>query len=102
MKEMKFRVYSPEHSEAIQGMLFELGYGWVGSDKEAREIHEPFLFTESDGRILKTNLYPFFDADKSTETTLDDLYKMSKEEPIEEMTLEQVCKELGRTIKIVK
>jgi hypothetical protein len=43
MKAMKFRVYSEDHSKAIQTALFKEGYAWVKTDKTFRHTDAEYL-----------------------------------------------------------
>lgn len=77
---MKFKVHSPEHSEAIQKKLFELGYKWACSGKERYlGVNSNFLYTDTDAQITHgTDAEWFNNKSYYVETTLDDLYKAPK------------------------
>lgn len=76
MKAMKFRVHSPEHSEAIQERLFKLGYSWF-SGKNTQFQDKPFLYTKKNGYVLHDGALEVFLKEDAIQTTLDDLYKMT-------------------------
>ena len=78
MKDMKFRVHSPEHSEAIQEKLFELGYN-LGRNVLFLNTDSNFLFATKEGSIYYNNLEIGFEEEYYKETTLDDLYKLKAE-----------------------
>lgn len=82
MKELKFRVYSKEHSKAIQEVLFKLGYSWIGY-QDIKYTYGSYLYVESDGCIMHGQEKDFFNTDLSKESTLDELYKMLNEERFE-------------------
>lgn len=74
---MKFRVYNPEHSKAIQKRLFELGYKWgIKIEQEFWKPNVPFLFTDSHFKNTITwgDNGKDFETSENVETTLDDLY----------------------------
>ena len=75
-KNMKFRVESPEHSKAIQELLFELGYEWCSSGKEYLFFNEKFLFTHKSGQITYDKSTSVFKDNEGQERTLFDLQMM--------------------------
>lgn len=50
MQEMKIKINNPEHSEAVQRALFDLGYSWV-KGKVVQFVDLPFLYTYTDGKV---------------------------------------------------
>ena len=72
-KALKFRVHSPEHSEAIQRRLFELGaslfngYFPLYTDKQ-------YLYVQKGGYMNHGTDSVTFEASREKEATLDDLY----------------------------
>ena len=82
MENLKFRVHSPEHSEAIQKRLFELGYSWRHGGKEIENINQPFLLCDKSGYISYAYITQkgVYDRSISKEATLDYLYNI--EQPI--------------------
>jgi len=68
-KEMKFRVKDVEHSAKIQEHLFSLGYKWW-SGSTVQLTSSPYIFTEKDGRICKSDSGSTFDKDSSPEMHL--------------------------------
>lgn len=97
-KAMKFRVKSPEHSEAIQRRLFELGFSWVSDGStESGFQDETFLWTGLDGKLYFSKTWDRL-ADR-TETTLDDLYDAPK---VNELTVQDVERLTGlKNVKII-
>jgi len=80
MKDMQFKVHSPEHSKAIQERLFELGYEWGSCGKMIEKYPLDWgLYATNRGVILRVVHVPIRNY---PEATLDDLYKMEKEEPL--------------------
>jgi len=69
MKQMKIRIHSPEHSEQVQKVLFELGYEWI-SGKTFKNFEQPFLFTWLDGDITYSNSESHFENKKYPEYVL--------------------------------
>ena len=47
----KVKVKNKTESEAVQKVMFKLGYGWRADEKEIKYVDEPFLFFDSDGEI---------------------------------------------------
>jgi hypothetical protein len=96
MKDLKFRVKNPQHSEAIQKRLFELGYKW-----EARtslyHTEKPALFCYKKGIITYGSLEDICDH-PNTEATLDDLYspEFLNEDTSNEDSFKQAFPELCR------
>lgn len=99
LQNLKFRVYSEQHSKAIQERLFELNKEiiWVTGSRETSWYNEKYLFLENENllHICEDEIdYP-----KYTLCTLDDLYKMQAEpkQQSELMTkLESLQKELDK------
>ena len=79
-KAMKFRVDNPEHSKAIQEVLFELGYTWdILDNNNICYLKSPFLFAEAHGAIMHCSDeddLDFYLKDGNTETTLAELHEM--------------------------
>ena len=73
MKELKFRVHSPQHSEAIQKRLFELGYEWFYHKAICVYLDEKYLYLESN-EITYGTTESTYNQKTNTEATLDDLY----------------------------
>lgn len=78
MKNMKFKILSPEHSEAVQTELFRLGYRWLGehiSRKTPRYTDKTSLYTNGNvisyGRVIEG-----FSGHPNKETTLEELKLM--------------------------
>ena len=76
MENLKFRVHSPEHSEAIQKRLFELGYEWCVCGKTVNHTEAPLLTCYENGSIYKNSSYDGYDARPNKEATLDYLYSL--------------------------
>lgn len=76
MKAMKFKVRNPEHSEAIQKRLFELGYKWMDGSKTIQNKAGEYLYANADGGIAVGLYASCFRDDDNKETTLDELYEM--------------------------
>ena len=72
-KEMKFRVNSVEHGEAIQKRLFELGVRWLDG-KVIQLTKSPYLYVDKDGVLLHGVNYVPLQCSDYPEYTLDDLY----------------------------
>jgi hypothetical protein len=51
---LRFEINNPEHSEAIQERLFDLGYSWQGQSEFAH-TDSPYLFCYIDGNIYYSN-----------------------------------------------
>ena len=100
MKDLKFRVKSPQHSEAIQKRLFELGYEWHARGKVVIRDEEPFLFTYEDGAITFSNNGDVFMKHSATEATLDDLYspEFLNEDTSNEDSFKQAFPELVKCV----
>ena len=77
MKDMKFKVHSPEHSKAIQERLFELGYEWSSGLLVCKNTNRGDLCVTTNGTIHYNPEHT-----EGKWDTLDDLYKMEKEEVI--------------------
>jgi len=77
---LKFRVHNEQHSEAIQKRLFEMGYGWSMMDtKEIGYTNMPYIYVENCIVCGRKGRNEYFEEHKGKESTLDDLYKMSKQ-----------------------
>lgn len=74
MKNLKFKVYSPDHSEAIQKRLFELGYRWGSDGCIVSCTDRFFLYADSEGYITHCNDDYEFEIHKNKEVTINDLY----------------------------
>lgn len=73
---MKFRVNSHEHSEAIQKRLFEMGFKWYNYEKcECIKLDSKYLFADyEDMRITHIqNDEGYYLRHGYTETTLEDI-----------------------------
>jgi hypothetical protein len=86
MKNLKFKVQSPEHSAAIQKRLFELGYEWGISGKEVSYQNEPYIYCYQSKSIQYGDVKKDFNSKSSQLATLDDLYKDDREQ----LTVEEV------------
>jgi hypothetical protein len=86
MKNLKFKVHSPEHSEAIQKRLFELGYGWYLSGKVLKNKDVSYLFCDIEKNITYSTTEKYFNSHDNQLATLDDLYKDDREQ----LTVEEV------------
>jgi hypothetical protein len=75
-KDIKIEVHSPEHSEAIQKRLFELGIHWIDGSTEIDHPNDPYLYVEN-GYMTCGILDCVFMENKGTQVTLDDLYNPS-------------------------
>lgn len=78
MKDMKFRVHSPEHSKAIQEKLFELGYEWAMTGYKINSSNMGFVYAR-EGVMIHGNGSEAYINSPLPETTLDDLYKLKAE-----------------------
>lgn len=56
MKAYKFKVASPEQSERLQKVLFEMGYSWTRGSKEPRNTEFPHIFADANGSIKWTGI----------------------------------------------
>ena len=76
MKNLKFKVHSPEHSKAIQKRLFELGYGWTGCGGEVLHTHSRSVFTYANKKNITAGYSDIVDSSThpNIKATLDDLY----------------------------
>lgn len=50
--DMKFRVYSQQHSAVVQQHLFEHGYRWASGDQTVHTLDHLGLFVDSDTRTI--------------------------------------------------
>ncbi|AFM54764.1 hypothetical protein P12024L_44 [Nonlabens phage P12024L] len=80
MKNLKFRVHSPEHSEAIQKRLFELGYQWRFGGKHIKNREAMFLFCNHRKIITMADDEVYFFDNENQLATLEDLYKDDREQ----------------------
>jgi len=78
MKNMKFKIESPEHSEAIQKELFRLGYFWRHSSTKIINLMSSYIITKG-GRIFWSDSSYVYNSINSTETTLEELKLMQNE-----------------------
>jgi len=70
-KNMKFRVFSSEHSKEIQEALFEMGYVWSGESKPKLDsTNFSFLYTK-DSRIKYGMSLDSFEKDIREEYTIE-------------------------------
>ena len=76
MRDMKFRVHSPEHSKAIQEQLFKLGFSWL-QGQELMYLDGDQLFANSNDLGYASDS-EFYNNSTHKETTLDDLYKLNQ------------------------
>ena len=69
MKNLKFRVKSPKHSEVLQKMLFGLGYEWAPYGKKVKHTEGEFLFTNHEGLMtfMPINCEKYFKNHKNQE-----------------------------------
>jgi hypothetical protein len=86
MKNLKFKVHSPEHSAAIQKRLFELGYRWSVNKKNIIHTEYPYLLCYRNGAITFSYTKSTFESKSNQLATLDDLYKDDREQ----LTVEEV------------
>lgn len=70
------KIYSEEHSKAVQEVLFKLGYTWSARSTEFVDTEGLSIITTDNGRIY----YGGDDEEKSYDKiNIDDLYKMLSE-----------------------
>jgi len=55
MENMKFRIDSPAQSEALQSVLFSLGYVWTDGDKQTAETNAKHIFAYADNMTFAHN-----------------------------------------------
>lgn len=72
MQNYKIKV-TPETSEEVQKLFFELGYNWHYEGTEVIYKDKAYLFAETDGSIGFDNREGFFNSDKNQEITLPQL-----------------------------
>ena len=93
-QDMKFRVFSPEHSVAIQKRLFELGFRWWSGREGLRtdnDITALYTFHGSDMSLsYEYSDHSYFHDHNGRLTTLDDLYNPE--------LLKESCE--GKTVEI--
>ena len=94
---LKFRTKSPEHSEAIQKRLFDLGYSWAYRVQKESWVEAKYIYANSDSVIRCNESKPYFDKHENKESTLDELYELKKDSTMEIVTDEP---ESGQFIKI--
>ena len=104
MKAMKFRVHSPQHSEAIQRKLFDLGYKWPVLENFVQLTNEPYLCVGELKTLAYTKDIKVFLNNEGTETTLDDLYREEQSQTLADKLekLEQITKEMFEAIDNLK
>ena len=75
-KNLKFRVYSPEHSAALQTKLLEFGFEWPGKRKKEIDIYTkfPYIYTAYNMILNYGTEDKYFNNHPNTEATLDCLY----------------------------
>lgn len=77
MKNMKFRVKSPEHSEEIQRELFRMKGSWGVNCFEVMNTDKPFLYIYLKSKEISFGMNEFyFEHHENTETTLEELKAM--------------------------
>jgi hypothetical protein len=88
-KNMKFRVQSPEQSEALQMKLLEMGYKRSNDTSRAQFISEPFIFTDKTGYIVWDDYENTFIEDDSQEMNTEEF--INSGQPVKEtgMTLRE-------------
>ena len=102
LQNLKFRVYSEEHSRAIQKRLFELDKTivWYGeSEQNINIIPHHYLYLCGNKHIQYGTNDKYFEEDDFKSCTLDELYKMQAEpNPQSELMtkLESLQKELDK------
>ncbi|QHJ84279.1 MAG: hypothetical protein [Bacteriophage sp.] len=64
---------TPETSEEVQKLFFELGYIWHFKGRKISYKEKPYLFAESDGYIMYDYNTNFFNSTKNQEITLPQL-----------------------------
>lgn len=74
MKDMKFKVSSPEQSERLQNCLFELGLKWGSGDTSVLFTNSLFIYAIS-GCILQSNELEFFEDHNSKEMDTEEFIK---------------------------
>jgi len=77
LKNYKIRISSPEISEAVQKMAFELGYSWgINQSKELDKLEKPFLYFSSATKMITYSDYTsregFFESCKEVEISVED------------------------------
>lgn len=77
MKEMKFRIKSPEHSIRIQRELRRLGYNFLGNPQgNPMYINQPILIAREGGRIQYSSDASSFKKKNYPESNLKELKLM--------------------------
>jgi hypothetical protein len=101
MKDLKFRVKNPQHSEAIQKRLFELGYEWMANDMVPIHKDAPYLYADNVNDICFGDDEDFHLNCKNTEATLDDLYspEFLNEDTSNEDSFKKALPELESIVK---
>jgi hypothetical protein len=104
-EKLKIRTYGNEnYSKAVQDLLFKLGHKWEYESTPYYDGSNDFeyIVTRDSGKITGYWGYPSGNYERVI--TFDDLVRMveEKEREPQEMTVAEICKELGREIKIVK
>lgn len=72
MESYKIKV-TPETTEEVQNLFFELGYIWHLKGRKISYKEKPYLFAESDGYIMYDYNTNFFNSTKTQEITLPQL-----------------------------
>ena len=78
MRDMKFRVHSPEHSKAIQEQLFKLGVRFCSGDNETPLYADASVLHVKNKIVSHGNSWSVNSYESCEETTLDDLYKLNQ------------------------
>lgn len=105
---MKFRVESPEHSEKIQKVLFDMGYSWYATDNKVKHTKEDVLVTYSDGNLCYCEKEYWSTLTSQTEYTLKEIisYELIPVPPpvelIELNGLKYKKSELEEALKLIK
>lgn len=72
-------IHSPEHCEAVQKRLFELGVEWRGGGTDVQFFHAEIINLNFNG---EKDGISFNGSRKGTQITLDDLYAVAKPKEI--------------------
>ena len=88
-KDMKFRVDNAEHSEAIQEVLFKLGYSWRNGESMVSLTDKPFLFAYKSGSIYYWHEADYFESHQHEEYKLvnGDFIKATEEKEVDTIKL---------------
>lgn len=79
MKQFKIKIYDENHSEAVQKILFKLGYRWSNSGSNVNNLQAKYLFGYDDYEITHSSEESQFINNKSVIATIDDLYGFYKD-----------------------